>query len=174
MVEKYSREYSKMLSELTANDERNRLIVSDISTETMNSNGVCLVLSDRKKHCENLKILLYHRYKIQAELLTGETNNSKRTEIIQKLNKGEIKVLFATGQLIGEGFDCENLSTLFLTTPIKFTGRVRQYLGRILRPSDEKLRARVFDYVDVNVPVLNKSAAIRRNAYGKEAVFKTL
>jgi hypothetical protein len=37
--------------------------------------------------------------------------------------------MMATGQLIGEGFDCRELSTLFLATPIKFNGRFLRYLG---------------------------------------------
>lgn len=168
-----TREYSKMLSELTVNDERNKLIVSDIFKETLKNPGVCLILSDRKKHCENLKTLLYYRHKIPSALLTGDVNNNKRSEIIKSLDKGEIKVLFATGQLIGEGFDCKNLSTLFLATPIKFSGRVRQYLGRVLRPAKGKKKARVFDYVDSNVPVLKNTAAIRRNAYGKGVTFRS-
>ena len=60
---------------------------------------------------------------------------------------GGVKVLVATGQLIGEGFDCRELSTLFLATPIRFNGRLLQYLGRILRPAPGKDKARVYDYV---------------------------
>jgi superfamily II DNA or RNA helicase len=52
-----------------------------------------------------------------------------------------VKVLVATGQLIGEGFDCKALSTLFLATPIRFDGRVIQYLGRVLRPATGKEKA---------------------------------
>ena len=89
----------------------------------------------------------------------------KRAEIIERLNAGEIKILIATGQLIGEGFDCKGLSTIFLTTPIKFSGRVLQYIGRVLRPAPGKDKARVFDYIDVNVGALVASARARQRAY---------
>ncbi|MEZ4528429.1 MAG: DEAD/DEAH box helicase, partial [Desulfobacterales bacterium] len=56
------REYAKMLSELTADDERNRLIVADAAQEAASGSGVCLVLSDRKKHCETLQTLLKFRH----------------------------------------------------------------------------------------------------------------
>ncbi|MBU1712005.1 MAG: DEAD/DEAH box helicase, partial [Proteobacteria bacterium] len=112
-------EYSKMLSELTANDGRNHLIASDIAKEVKNGDGrCCLVLTDRKKHCETIKALLKYRYKISSELLTGDVSDGERKDILDRLNSGEIKVLVATGQLIGEGFDCKNLSTLFIVTPI--------------------------------------------------------
>jgi len=127
-------EYSKMISELTLDDNRNRLIASDVAQEVHNTDGVCLILSDRKKHCENLKAILQYRYKLSCEVLTGDLTGNQRREILDRLNQGEVDVLLATGQLIGEGFDRRDLSPLFLTTPIKFSGRVLQYIGRVLRP----------------------------------------
>jgi superfamily II DNA or RNA helicase len=57
-----SEEYSKMLSELTQDPERNALIASDVAQEVQgNGGGVCLVLSDRKAHCEALQALLRHQ-----------------------------------------------------------------------------------------------------------------
>jgi superfamily II DNA or RNA helicase len=160
-------QYSKMLSELTTDKDRNILIASDIKNENQKNPGICLVLSDRKAHCENLKVILRYRFKIDADVLTGDIPIEKRQEILKKLNSGEIKILIATGQLIGEGFDCRNLSTLFLTTPIKFSGRLLQYIGRVLRPAPGKKKARVFDYVDVNVDVLKIAAKARQRAYDK-------
>jgi superfamily II DNA or RNA helicase len=65
-------------------------------------------------------------------------------------NDGKIRVLAATGQFIGEGFNCREPSARFLAIPIKFNGRLPQYLGRILRPAPGKDHPRVFDYCDVN------------------------
>jgi superfamily II DNA or RNA helicase len=159
-------EYSKMLSELTTDTARNILIATDIAQESTNSSGVCLVLSDRKAHCENLRALLIYRFNIECEVLTGDLNSQQRSEILARLNQHHIKVLIATGQLIGEGFDCKELSTLFMATPISFSGRVIQYLGRILRPAPGKHRARVFDYVDIHVEPLRKAAKSRQRVYG--------
>jgi superfamily II DNA or RNA helicase len=158
-------EYSKMLSELTANTDRNSLIAADIARESSDRTGICLVLSDRKAHCENLQALLRYRFKIESELLTGDLNPGERQEVVERLNKKTAKVLIATGQLIGEGFDCRNLSTLFLATPIRFSGRILQYLGRVLRPAPGKKVARVFDYVDIHVDTLKKAASARQRVY---------
>ncbi len=158
-------EYSKMLSELTADDARNHLIASDVAEETQSNPGICLVLSDRKKHCDNLRAILRYKFKVDAELMTGDLSQNERKDVTEKLNQGEIKVLIATGQLIGEGFDCRDLSTLFLATPIRFNGRVIQYLGRVLRPAPGKNKARVFDYVDANVTPLLKAAEARQRVY---------
>jgi superfamily II DNA or RNA helicase len=158
-------EYSKMMSELTRDDERNRLIASDIAKEVEHNDGVCLVLSDRKKHCETLQSILRFKYKISAGLLIGDLNAGERREVLDGLDQGEFRVLIATGQLIGEGFDRNDLSPLFLVTPIKFSGRVLQYLGRVLRPAPGKKKARVYDYVDVHVDVLKAMARARQRTY---------
>lgn len=160
-------EYSKMLSELTADTDRNILIASDVARETANIDGISLVLSDRKAHCENLQALLKYRFKISSELLTGDLNMEERRKVIERLNQNKATVVIATGQLVGEGFDCRNLSTLFLATPIRFSGRVIQYLGRVLRPAPGKNVARVFDYVDIHVDTLTKAAMARQEAYRK-------
>ncbi|MBW1838051.1 MAG: DEAD/DEAH box helicase family protein, partial [Deltaproteobacteria bacterium] len=160
-------DYSRMLAELVSNDERNHMIAADIAREAHNDEGICLVLSDRKNHCETLQSLLRYRYKISVERLTGDLTNEERQRVLARLREGDIQVLVATGQLIGEGFDCKDLTTLFLTTPIKFDGRVIQYLGRVLRPAPGKVQARVFDYVDVNVGPLKAAARARQNVYKK-------
>jgi superfamily II DNA or RNA helicase len=158
-------EYSRMLSELTGDTERNLLIARDVAAEAAGGGGISLVLSDRKAHCENLKTLLLHRFKTPSELMTGDLPPQERQAVVERLNAGAARVVIATGQLIGEGFDCPNLSSLFLATPIRFSGRVLQYLGRVLRPAPGKERARVFDYVDTEVETLAKAAEARRRVY---------
>jgi superfamily II DNA or RNA helicase len=158
-------EYSKMLSELTTDTARNMLIATDIARESTDAHGICLVLSDRKAHCENLRALLQYRFNVESEVLTGDLNSDQRNEIIAGLDQNKVKVLIATGQLIGEGFDCKQLSTLFMATPISFSGRVLQYLGRVLRPAAGKSRARVFDYIDIHVEPLRRAARSRQRIY---------
>ena len=160
-------EYSRMLAELTTDTQRNLLIAGDVAAEAARNTGICLILSDRKAHCENIQSLLRYRFKLQSELLTGDLDIAERKKVLQRLNQGQVRILIATGQLIGEGFDCKDLTTLFLATPIKFSGRLLQYLGRVLRPATGKKYARVFDYVDVNVETLKKAANARRRVYRK-------
>lgn len=155
--------YSRMLSELTQDKSRNSLITEDIVQEALETSGILLVLSDRKAHVDALAELIEGRG-IKADRLTGSIPDSERKRIVSRLNLGEAKVLVATAQLIGEGFDCPGLSSLFLTTPIKFDGRLLQCLGRVLRPAPGKDRAKVFDYVD-QIGVLRNAARARQRAY---------
>lgn len=159
-------EYSKMLSELAQDKERNKLIVKDISQQK----GTSLVISDRKYHLESLAVDLWYTYGLQYELLTGDTPKNDRERIIKNINSGRSKILFATGQLIGEGFDCKNLDSLFMTCPIRFSGRVIQYIGRIMRPAKGKDQPVVFDYADIHIPTLRNSAMSRIRVYGKNNV----
>ncbi|WP_373499962.1 DEAD/DEAH box helicase [Desulfococcus sp.] len=159
------REYSRMLSELTADDGRNRLIAADVAAEVRAGQGVCLVLSDRKKHCETLQALLRYGYKTDSVLLTGDVSPRERRDVLARIGAGGVRVLVATGQLIGEGFDCRDLATLFIATPVRFSGRLLQYLGRVLRPAPGKTRARVYDYVDAAVGPLVSAAHARQRVY---------
>jgi superfamily II DNA or RNA helicase len=164
-----SEEYSKMLSQLTQDTMRNKLIASDVARETRKGKGVCLILSDRKAHCEAIQSLLWRGHKTRSELLTGDIPKGKREAIVDRLNTGKVRVLIATGQLIGEGFDAKQLTTLFLATPIRLDGRVIQYLGRVLRPAPGKKKAVVYDYIDRHVGPLQASARARMRVYRKAA-----
>lgn len=163
-----SNDYSKVLSELTKDRVRNMMICSDVARET--HPGIKILLTDRKEHALALKTILQKSFHINAEVLTGATPRKERDNIVESLNRGGVKVFIATGQLIGEGFDLPGLSTLFLTTPIKFRGRLIQYIGRIIRPADGKKMGKIYDYVDEKVGVLNASARARLETYMQEGI----
>ena len=158
----YRRNYQDLMSALTANAGRNELIVADICREVENDAGTVLVVSDRVSHCETICRMLAERG-LQPLLLTGRVAGEERSDIVRRVQQGEVRVLVATIQLIGEGFDCPGLTCLFLCTPIKFEGRLTQVIGRILRPALGK-EPKVYDYVDP-VGVLKASARARRQIY---------
>jgi len=159
-----SAEYSTMLQEISQNEERNQMIIDDV-WKAAGQGETCLILSDRKAHCHELKKLMGNLW--NTEILTGDTPTKERKQIVKDTNAGKIEVLIATSQLIGEGFDCKELSVLFLTMPIRFSGRVIQYLGRVLRPAKGKERALVFDYFDQNVKCLYPGMKTRKKEYEK-------
>lgn len=74
-------------------------------------------------------------------------------------------VVIATGQYLGEGFDCPQIDTLFLAFPVSFRGKLVQYVGRALRPREGKSRVWVYDYADVHVPVLKRMHLRRLSTY---------
>ena len=160
-----SEEYALIIADLTEDRARNELIVDEVGREVRCGSGVALVLSDRKGHCRELRALLSERHGISGAVLTGDTPLAERKELVVRIQDGREQVVFATGQLIGEGFDASNLTSLFLATPVKFSGRLIQYLGRVLRPSVGKAQPKVYDFVDHRVGVLDAAARARAVVY---------
>ncbi len=157
----YQGDYQPLISALTQDADRNEQIIKDvISVSRMSNSGIQLLVSDRINHCEEFAKQL-ETQNIEVALLTGQTSTEQRSIIVENVKNEQVKVLVATIQLIGEGFDCPGLNNLFLTTPITFEGRLLQILGRIMRPAKGK-HARVYDYVDEHVSVLNRSAHARK------------
>ena len=162
--------YPAVIKALSKDDARNRLICRDIAQEIETDAGGKLILTDRRAHAVTLQQMLHQNHSITAEVLTGTTPKSERERIVQGLGSGEIPLFIATGQLIGEGFDLPTLSTLFLAMPITFKGRLIQYIGRVLRPSEGKLKGVIYDYMDILVGVLEASAVKRITYYREEGL----
>lgn len=157
----YSGDYQPLITALTSDPARNQQIIDDVVRESRAQDcGIQLLVSDRVSHCRIFEEGLLQQG-LNAVLLTGQTSAEQRATIVEQVQNGRVQVLVATLQLIGEGFDCPGLTTLFLSTPITFEGRLLQVLGRIMRPAAGK-RARVYDYVDESVSVLNRSAEGRK------------
>ena len=158
-------EYSKMLSELTDDQERNSLISQEAARQVSNGGGIPLILSDRRSHCQAIAEALGRDFGINVDLLTGDLSQKAREKVVARLNAGKCKALVATGQLIGEGFDLPALGAVLLATPIRFKGRLLQSIGRALRPSPGQDHATVIDFVDSKVGVLKASARARAQVY---------
>lgn len=156
---KFKDDYAQMVTALTEDPERNKMIAADIFKQSKQG-GLALVVSDRVAHLGALAILSNTEHRI----LTGKTSPKKRREIVNALSGGEVRVLFSTISLIGEGFDCPGMDALFLASPIKFSGRLKQVVGRVLRPVVGK-EALVYDYTDVKIGVLRHQAICRQNIF---------
>ncbi|MGX1402358.1 superfamily II DNA or RNA helicase [Bradyrhizobium japonicum] len=109
-----------------------------------------LVLSDRVEHLNILKPMLENVLPgIRIEVLTGNLPKKKRKQLMEEARNKQIDILLAT-QLAREGLDIPHLNRLFLTYPKKSPSSVQQEVGRIMRPSEGKENAVVFDFIDDN------------------------
>jgi very-short-patch-repair endonuclease len=93
-------------------------------------------------------------------------------ERLAAIPRHEGRVVLATGKYIGEGFDDPRLDTLFLTLPVSWRGTVAQYAGRLHRLYDGKREVRIYDYADLNVPMLARM--FDRRCRGYEAIGYTI
>ena len=151
---------------LVEDSARTRAICDDI-TAAVTAGRNCLVLTRWTEHLEVIVEMLAAG-NVEPLVLHGKLGKKARTAVTRRLAEPRPNgglLLAATAGLIGEGFDCPPLDTLFLAFPIKFKGNVVQYVGRVLRPTDTKTRVEVHDYVDVLVPVLARQHNERRAAY---------
>jgi superfamily II DNA or RNA helicase len=125
-----------------------------------------LVLTNRTEHLERLASALSDVQHVL--ILKGGMGKKQRQAIADKLASfpdGVPRVLLATGNYIGEGFDDSRLDTLFLTMPISWRGTLQQYVGRLHRIHHGKKVVRVFDYVDAQIPMLGRTYEKRLKGY---------
>lgn len=155
---KWKSKYAQILTALVADEGRNKLIAEQIDKY---ANRVSCVLSDRIEHLETLMALCKTKNKA---ILTGRLGKEERKRIIEQLSKGKIQIVFATSQLLGEGFDAAVLEHLHLPFPMKFKGRIIQVIGRILRPAKGK-QPKVINYIDTKQPSLVRQAQERTRAF---------
>ncbi|MGB9034545.1 MAG: DEAD/DEAH box helicase family protein [Paeniglutamicibacter sp.] len=126
-----------------------------------------LVLSTWKRHLQLISESLRAAGLDPVEL-TGSLKAGARRAAMERINSApadEPLLVLGTGSLIGEGFDCPRLDTLFLAAPISFRGRLLQYAGRVTRPYPGKADAVVHDYVDVRTPVIARAYDKRSAGY---------
>jgi very-short-patch-repair endonuclease len=131
-------------------------------------------LTERNEHLERLAALLSPEIR-HLIVLRGGMGKKELTDVIARLaaiSEDEERVLLATGRYIGEGFDDARLDTLFLTLPVSWRGTIAQYAGRLHRLHDRKREVRIYDYADLDVPMLARM--FDRRCRGYEAVGYTI
>jgi superfamily II DNA or RNA helicase len=151
---------------LVRDDARNELIRKDVC-QALAEGRRCLILSHWKEHCELLADGLRERSKTPL-VLSGTLGKKTRSAMLRSLEampSDKELLIIATGQYLGEGFDCPQVDTLFLAFPLSFKGKLVQYVGRALRSHEDKSSVRVYDYVDTQVPLLRKMYARRQKTY---------
>ena len=160
------RPIQEIFRDLVNDPARNELIRQDVR-QALSQGRRCLILSQWREHCRLLAEGLAKVGKASF-VLDGTLGKKDRTALfqcIQATPREDELVVIATGQYLGEGFDCPQIDTLFLTFPISFKGKLVQYVGRTLRTYEGKERVVVYDYADVQVPVLKAMHARRLKTY---------
>ena len=119
------------------------------------------------EHLETLKCLLEDKITNLIVMKGGMGKKQRQTALntLRSLPDDAEKAVIATGRYLGEGFDDERLDTLFLTLPISWRGTLNQYAGRLHRIHDSKKKVVIYDYADINVPVLARMYDRRIKGY---------
>lgn len=152
--------------DLVADNTRTSQVVDDV-TAALKRGRHCLVLTQWTTHVERFADE-FRQQALDPVVLRGGMSTKARRDALARLNtpaEGQSLLVVATGQFVGEGFDCPILDALFLAAPIAFKGRLVQYAGRILRAHPGKTTAEVHDYHDTHTGVLASSLAKRAPGY---------
>jgi len=165
--------FQQLYKALANAPNRNRLICNDVVAAAQ-AGRFPLVLTERTEHLRLLAAQLSpeipHVITLQGGMGTKQLQAAMAA--LAQAPDNQPRVLLATGKYIGEGFDEPRLDTLFLTLPVSWRGTIAQYVGRLHRLHAGKRELRVYDYADLDVPMLSRM--FDRRCAGYEAVGYTL
>jgi superfamily II DNA or RNA helicase len=156
----------KLYTALANDESRNSLIIDDVISAVDRKRSPIL-LTERKEHLAFLRNRLSPFIK-NLIVLKGGAGQKERKHIAETMNSisdDEERLILATGRYLGEGFDDARLDTLFLALPVSWRGILSQYAGRLHRVHGMKKEVVIYDYVDLDVPVLAKMYKRRLAGY---------
>jgi superfamily II DNA or RNA helicase len=159
-------EFQALYQDLVKDECRNRAIRDEV-IDAVQAGRAPLVLTERNEHLDWFENELTGKVP-HVIALRGGTGKRQREAALARLRAIppiEGRVVLATGKYIGEGFDDPRLDTLFLTLPVSWRGTIAQYVGRLHRLYDGKREVRVYDYADLNVPMLARMFDRRCRGY---------
>jgi superfamily II DNA or RNA helicase/very-short-patch-repair endonuclease len=161
--------FQSLYDELIA-DERRTLLICEEVVAAVGQGRSPVVLTERNEHLQRLIELLRPRVQ-HLVVLRGGMGEKQIQDVANQLTNIPAdagRVVLATGRYLGEGFDDARLDTLFLTLPVSWRGTIAQYVGRLHRLHEGKREVQVYDYADLDVPMLARM--FDRRCRGYEAV----
>lgn len=161
--------YAQVIDELIENGSRNKLILDDVASN-LSEDRTPIILTARTAHVD---LLAEECRKICPNVirLVGNDSAKAKREVMAQLSHvpdDEPLVVVATGKYVGEGFDLPRLDTLMLALPVSWKGLIAQYTGRLHRNYPGKNETRIYDYIDLRVPVCD--SMYRKRLHGYKAV----
>lgn len=161
--------YAQVIDELIENESRNKLILDDVASN-LSEGRTPIILTARTAHVD---LLAEECRKICPNVirLVGNDSAKAKREVMAQLSHvpdDEPLVVVATGKYVGEGFDLPRLDTLMLALPVSWKGLIAQYTGRLHRNYPGKSETRIYDYIDLRVPICD--SMYRKRLHGYKAV----
>jgi len=148
---------------LVHDERRNRAIVDDILS-CLDEGRTPLLLTERRSHLEYFA-QTFAPLVPNLVILSGGMGQKQRKEATSKLQHEGPRLVLATGRYLGEGFDDDRLDTMFLAMPISWKGTLAQYAGRLNRIRPGKYDLTIYDYADLDVPMLRRMFQRRLQGY---------
>ena len=159
-------EFHQLYEALGNDDQRNAMICDDVIS-AVNQGRSPLVLTERTEHLLHLAGRLSPHVPHLVLLRGGQSRKvlAAASAQLAAIPESAGRVILAIGKYIGEGFDDARLDTLFLALPVSWRGTIAQYAGRLHRLREGKQEVRIYDYADLNVPMLSRMFDKRCHGY---------
>ncbi|OGG05130.1 MAG: restriction endonuclease subunit R [Candidatus Glassbacteria bacterium RIFCSPLOWO2_12_FULL_58_11] len=157
---------AEIYSFLMRDEQRNKMIINDILVN-LNNGRFPVLLTERREHVEyfrkELSDKVDHLIAFQGGM--GRKQLKAALEKLETLPDNAPRLILATGRFLGEGFDDARLDTLFLALPVSWKGILVQYSGRLHRFHENKKKAIIYDYADMEIPMLARMFEKRVKGY---------
>lgn len=165
-VSSCTKSYTQVIEDMSTDEVRNKLIVEDVE-KAVKEKRTPIILTSLTSHVRLLAEMLSTCANHVVSLVGADSAKEKKLsmELLQTIPPSETMVIVATGKYIGEGFDYPRLDTLFLALPISWKGNIAQYAGRLHREFADKKEVRIYDYIDMRVPLCDSMYRKRLRGY---------
>ncbi len=166
-------EFQRLCDAVMRSERRNAQVIAEV-VQAVRAGRSPMVLTERTEHLEllakGLRAPVPHVITLQGGM--GKQALAAALKQLKAIPADEGRVVIATGRFVGEGFDDARLDTLFLTMPVSWRGTVAQYAGRLHRLHEGKKVVQVYDYADLDVPMLSRM--FDKRCAGYEAIGYTI
>jgi len=127
-------EMHEFYAALAGDRARNDLILNDLLA-CITAGRSPILLTERTSQVDDFAQRLAPLVRHVVVLKGGMGAKQRRAvaDQLKSIPEGDPRVLLATGRYVGEGFDDARLDTLFLASPISWSGTLQQYVGRLHR-----------------------------------------
>lgn len=149
-------EYQTVITDMAEDEERNQLIYETFLKEGEDKPSV--FLCKRLSHVSALKELIGDK----AIALTSSLTKKQREENMKRLIEGDALHAISTWGLFSTGVNIPRLTRLYMAGPMGSKTKLKQAAGRLMRMSEGKDEAKIIDFVDRNVWLLNNQSKKRK------------
>lgn len=158
--------YTAIAQSLSEDESRNRLIIDDVK-KVLDEGRSPIILTGLTSHVDYLAEECRKICPNVIRLVGNDSAKAKRQEMerLKSIADTEPLVVVATGKYVGEGFDLPRLDTLMLALPVSWKGLIAQYTGRLHRDYPGKSEVRIYDYIDLRVPICDSMYKKRLHGY---------
>lgn len=140
-----SMDYTKEIDFSISHEKRNKLIYNIAGNLKGNT---LIIVRHIQKHAKPLKDLLEKHTDKTVILLDKDTPSELREDIRKSLENIDNTIIIATYKLVSTGVSIKRLHNIIFGCGVKKQNPVLQSIGRLLRLSEHKTHATLFDIVD--------------------------